>query len=132
MAISKNKIWPDQLPQVQTPIKYLTENGFSIVRISDLDPSASTSPADCAFVVERNDKSAHEIHIGFDQLLTAALRIRRQFPLPDSSMFWLVCAESFLANYLWQNDDLPPNPHITINELCPDELMLALHWRDPD
>ena len=47
-------------------------------------------------------------------------------------MFWLVCAENCLANYLWEYDQFPPNHHLAIDELAPEELLLALHWRDQD
>jgi hypothetical protein len=47
-------------------------------------------------------------------------------------MFWLVCAESCLANYLWESNEFPPNDFLVIKQLSPDELMLALHWRDRD
>jgi hypothetical protein len=35
-----------------------------------------------------------------------------------------------LATYLWETNDYPPNDRLMIKELSPDELMLALHWRD--
>ena len=118
------------MPRAVPPIKYLTENGFSIVRMSDLDGSLRNSPANCRFQIQREDMQSHEVDVSFSPELVSELRIRRRNLLSDDSIFWLVCAESCLANYLWQKDDLPPNAHLAINELPPDELMLALHWRD--
>ncbi len=130
MAISRKEVWPQRLPRVTTPIKYLTENGFGIVRVCDLDRLVRSSPSDCRFLVQRDDETEHEIEVSFAQNLVAALRIRRRTPLSEASVFWIVCAESYLANYLWEHDVLPPHGHLAIEELSPDLLMLALHWQD--
>lgn len=130
MAISRKELWPQRLPDAVTPIKYLTENGFSIVRICDVDDSVQNSPSHCGFFVTRDEKSEHEVHLSFAPALIATLRLRRRIPLAETSMFWIVCAESCLANYLWKHDQAPPHDHLAIHELSPDELMLALHWRD--
>ena len=120
------------MAQEQPPIKYLTENGFSIVRLSDIDPSVINTPGECRFLVQAEHEAEREIKVGFSDDLIALLRIRRRGALSDQSVFWLVCAESRLATYLWEKDDYPPGDRITMNELSPDELMLALHWRDGD
>ena len=130
MAISRKKVWSQSLPCAATPIKYITENGFSIIRVGDLDSSVSSRCSDCRFVVQRDDGPRREVHVSFDRDLIAEIRMRRRAPLADSSVFWLVCAESCLANYLWQYDDLPPNDSLVIDQLSPDELMLAFHWHD--
>jgi hypothetical protein len=130
MAIRRKEIRLDQLPRVIPPIKYLTENGFSIVRVSEIDPSVSDTPRECRFLVQTDQQSAREIWVSFGEELITQLRIRRRMALPDTSMFWLVCAETCLANYLWQENDYPPGRRLIINELSPDELMLAIYWRD--
>lgn len=130
MATSRKELWPKNLPVTTTPIKYLTENGFSIVRLCDLDGASSNSPNDCGFLVQRDDGPAREIHVSFAPQLVSNLLIRRRSPLSTTSVFWLVCAESCLANYLWETDEFPLNDRLAIQELSPDELMLALHWRD--
>ena len=132
MAISRKEAWPHTLHSAEPPIKYLTENGFSIVRVCDLDHSVQTSPSDCQFLVQRDEGSQYEVHVSFGQPLVAELRIRRRTPLSEASVFWRVCAENYLANYLWEHDQLPPHHHLAIDALTPEELMLALHWRDQD
>jgi hypothetical protein len=132
MAIRRKELWPQTLRQPVAPIKYLTENGFSIVRMCDADGSVPTSPIDCGFFVARDEQSEHEVHVSFAPELITILRIRRRIPLSEASRFWIVCAESCLANYLWEYDQLPPNHSLAIDELGPEELMLALHWRDRD
>ena len=132
MAISRKDLWPRSLPDAVAPIKCLTENGFSIVRMGDVDRSVRNSPNNCQFLVQRDNELQREIHVSFSQRLIAELKIRRRSPLSEASIFWLVCAEACLANYLWEHDELPPNQSLAIDELSPDELMLALHWRDRD
>ena len=120
-------------PARPDPIQYLTENGFRIVRRCDVDRSVRNSPDDCQFLVRRDDEPQNEIHVSFSMRLIAELQIRRRSPLSQASIFWLVCAETCLATYLWEHDHLPPNHSLAIDELAPEELMLALHWRDhPD
>jgi hypothetical protein len=130
MAISRKEVWPHLLSSAVTPIKYVTENGFSIVRLCEVDHSLQDSPDDCQFLVQRDDESPHEIHVSFSAQLVAELKTRRRTPLSDESIFWLVCAENCLATYLWERDQFPPNYALAIDELAPDQLMLALHWRD--
>lgn len=132
MASVRKEVRPNRLPQAATPIKYLTENGFSIVRLSETDTSVKDSPGDCRFLVSHDDGNERLIHVEFDDELVASLKLRRRTPLPQSSPFWLVCAESYLARYLWEQDAFPRDLRLRISELSPEELMLALHWRDRD
>ena len=132
MASSRKQIRPDRLAQAKSPIKYLTENGFSIIRLSDLDTSVSNTPRECRFLVQDEHDVEREIKVCFSEDLLARIRVRRRGALSDESVFWLVCAESHLATYLWENDDYPPGDRLTMNELSPDELMLAIHWRDKE
>lgn len=132
MATSRKELWPQNLPTTTPPIKYLTENGFSIVRLCDLDGAVRNSPTDCGFLVARDEGRSREIHVGFARQLVAELRGRRRLPLSDDSVFWLVCAESCLATHLWESNDFPSHGHLAIEQLSPEELMLALHWRDQD
>ena len=120
------------MAQAKSPIKYLTENGFSIIRLSDLDTSVNNTPRECRFLVQDEHDVEREIKVCFSEDLMARIRVRRRGALSDESVFWLVCAESYLATYLWENDDYPPGDRLTMNELSPDELMLAIHWRDKE
>jgi hypothetical protein len=132
MASSRKQFRPDPEAQAKSPIKYLTENGFGIIRLSDLDPSVINTPGECRFLVQGEHEAEREIKVSFSDDLIARLRIRRRGALWDKSMFWLVCAESRLATYLWEKNDYPPGERMTMNELSPDELMLAIHWRDKE
>ena len=132
MAMHRKQVRPGRLPLASPPIKYLTENGFSIVRLSEINPSVIDRPGECQFLVQREDETEREVRVGFDQRVIENLRIRRRIPLSETSTFWVVCAESCLATYLWEKNEYPPAGRLTISELSPDELMLALHWRDSE
>ena len=129
-AMSGKQVRPDDLPHTRSPIKYLTENGFSIVRVAEIDPSVTDSPGECHFLVQHDYEAEREIRVSFGEELIAQLRIRRRNQLSETSPFWLVCAKAYLANYLWEKDQYPTDGRLHIDELPPDELMLALHWRD--
>jgi len=130
MASSGKQLRPDAVAQTKPPIKYLTENGFMVIRLSDINPRVTNTPRGCHFLVQNELHMEREIKVNFSEDLIARVRIRRRGALSDKSVFWLVCAEGCLATYLWQQNDYPPNGRLTVNELSPDQLMLAIHWRD--
>ena len=132
MAVNRKAITPNRSPKLAPPIQYITENGFSIIRLSDLDPSVTNSPGDCRFLVRGEPDVEREVKVNLSEEVIADIKLRRRGTLSDESIFWLVCAESCLALYLWEKNDYPLNGRLTVNELSPDELMLAIHWRDKD
>jgi len=132
MASSRKQFRPEPVAQTKPPIKYLTENGFSIIRLSDIDQSVINTPEECRFLVQDERGVEREIKVNLSQDLITRIRLRRRGALSDKSVFWLVCAESCLARYLWEENDYPPEDRLTVNELSPDELMLAIHWRDQE
>src|SRR5437868_15375675 len=101
MAMHRKQVGPGPLPLASPPIKYLIENGFVIVRLAEINPVVIDRQGECQFLVQREDEARRVIKVGFDQSVVENLRIRRRIPLSETSPFWLVCAESFLANYLW-------------------------------
>jgi len=132
VAMLRKQIRPEPLPLTSSPIRYLTENGFSIFRLSEINRSVIDRPGDCQFLVQREDEAKREVKVGFDQSVVDYLRIRRRIPLSETSIFWVACAESCLATYLWEKNEYPPDGRLAISELSPDELMLALLWRDSE
>jgi hypothetical protein len=118
-------------PAEPQPIKLITENGYSIVRLSEIDHSATDTARECRFAVEDQDGSRREISVGFDDELIELIQRKRRSPhLSLTSKFWLTCAERYLATYLWENDGFPPERRLTISQLSDDELLLGTHWRE--
>jgi hypothetical protein len=130
MAVNRRQVVPDRLAQEASPIQYVTENGFSVIRLCDIDKSVTATSREGQFLVRNERVSELKVTVAFEESLIAQIQSRRRSRLLDSSVFWLVCAEHCLAKYLWENDDYPDDEQLTISELAPDELLLARHWHD--
>jgi len=130
MALSRRQVIPDRLAKETSPIQYVTENGFSIIRLGDVDGSVTDTSRECRFLVRNERGWEREVVVDFDVDLVEQIQGQRRTPVLDSSVFWLICAEQSLATYLWENDDYPEGGKLTIGELAPDELLLARHWSD--
>lgn len=131
MAIRNQAVFSESpLSKQQPPIQYVTENGFSIIRLSEMKPSFTDTAQECCFVVRNPRGWEREVTIEFETDVIALIESCRRSPLLASSPFWLNCAERCLAKYLWHHDAYPPAGQLTISELCIDELLLAAHWRD--
>jgi hypothetical protein len=130
MAVNRRQVIPDSLAREVSPIQYVTENGFSIIRLCEVDESVTDTPRECRFLVRNEHGWEREVVVDFDEDLIEQIQGQRQTRLLDSSVLWLVCAEQCLATYLWENDDYPDGGQLAIGELGPDELLLARHWSD--
>jgi hypothetical protein len=130
MAISKIKLGPSDLAEARPPIEYVTENGFSIVRLSEISGLAADTAQECRFLVRNPRGWEREISVEFDEEMITLIQRQRRVLLPDTSVFWLNCAERCLATYLWESDGYPSGGQLTISELSNDDLLLAKHWRD--
>ncbi len=130
MAVNRRQVIPDSLAKEVSPIQYVTENGFSIIRLCDVDKSVIATSRECRFLVRNERGWEREVTVAFEESLSAQIQSRRHSRLLDSSVLWLVCAEQFLATYLWENDDYPEGGQLIISELPADQLLLATHWSD--
>jgi len=130
MAVSRRQVIPDRLAKEVSPIQYVTENGFSIIRLCDVDESVIATSRECRFLVRNERGWQREVTVAFEERLIAQVQSRRRCRLLDSSVLWLVCAEQQLATYLWENNDYPEGGQLIISELPADELLLATHWSD--
>jgi len=130
MAVNRRQVIPDSLAQEVSPIQYVTENGFSIIGLCDVDKSVTATSRECRFLVRSERGWEREVTVAFQKSLIAQIESRRRSRLLDSSVLWLVCAEQRLATYLWENDDYPEGGQLIISELPADEFLLATHWSD--
>ncbi|HVS83593.1 MAG TPA: hypothetical protein VHE60_17820 [Pyrinomonadaceae bacterium] len=112
----------------RTPIEVLTENGYTIVRKSDLEPTLADSARDCRFLVRDSDNHEREVKVEFNENTIALVNELRPTPLRSESTFWICCAEQHLATYLWQMDEEPPDGSLVIDSLSPEDLRLACTW----
>lgn len=114
--------------QTQPPIEFLTENGFSIIRLSDIDKSISPVGATHEFLVR--DPHGYELHITVQVSSDAIAEIvgRSRGRILNESSYWISLAERHLATYLWESDDYPPDARLTVDELTLDDIDLARRW----
>ena len=127
MAVNRRQVIPDSLPTVSSPIQYVTENGFSIIRLSEVDGSVIDTARECHFLVRNARGLKREVTVHFEEGLIAQIQGRRRSRLLDTSVLWLICAEQCLATYLWEKDNFPDGERLNILELMVDWLLLATH-----
>lgn len=131
MAIRNEEVFSESATsKQQRPIEYATENGFSIIRLSEIRTSVTDTARECFFLVRNPNGWEREISVEFDDYVIAFVQNRRRRPLSLTSPLWLNCAERCLATYLWEKNDYPTDGQLTISELAVDELLLATHWSD--
>ena len=130
MAVTRQKISSERSPQVSSPIQYVTENGFSIIRLSEVDGLEDDTARECRFLVRNERGWEREVTVHFEETLIAQIQSRRRSRLSETSVLWLICAEQCLATYLWENDNYPDGGRLNIGEVSVDELLLATHWSD--
>jgi hypothetical protein len=108
------------------PIEFLTENGFSIIRLCEIDGSIPASGTTHQFLVR--DPHGYELQIDVDIAKGATEQIigRSRGCLTSRSSYWIACAERHLAAYLSENDDYPPAEKLTVTQVSLDDLDLAL------
>ena len=63
MAV-RRKVNPDCPANESSPIQYVTENGFSIIRLCDIDESITAGGTKTSFVVR--DPHGYELEIAID------------------------------------------------------------------
>jgi hypothetical protein len=127
LVMIENKI-TNALLEPQRPIEFLTENGFRIVRLSDIDKSIPAVGATHEFMVR--DSHGYQLHITVqvsgDAIAEIASRSRGR--ISKESSYWLSLAERHLANYLWENDDYPPDAKLEVNDLTLEDIDLVRRW----
>jgi hypothetical protein len=134
MALNRRQVIPGCLAQDSSATEYVTENGFSIVHVREVDGSVTDTARECRFLVRDASSSQREIIVHFEETLVAQIqtqrRNQRRTRLLETSVLWLLCAEQCLTTYLWENDDYPDGGRLNITELTFDALLLATHWSD--
>ena len=128
MAVGGRQLTPDCLAKESSPIQYVTENGFSIIRLCDIDESITAGGTKHSFVVR--DPHGYELEITVDISDAAAAEIisRSSERLSFNSSYWICCAERHLADYLWESDAYPPEARLKVDVLTLNDLNLARRW----
>ena len=111
-------------------IEVVTENGFCIARLSDLEKVLPGAPFEYLFIVRARGVEERNVTVRFSNKTVALIQRLRRIPLTSASSFWINCAERSLATYLAEKNHLPPGVEFIIEELCLAELEAARLWDD--
>jgi len=128
MAVSMRQVIPDRLAKQVSPIQYVTENGFSIIRLCEIDKSIPAVGATHEFLVR--DPHGYELHITVQISNNAIADVgwRSRGRISNESSYWISLAERHLATYLWENDDYPADAKLKVNDLTLDDIDLVRRW----
>lgn len=121
-------IAPGSSPAHQRPIEVLTENGFAIIRLSDVNKSVSIQGTRHYFIVRDPNGYELDITVEITDDVVAEVRRRCRGRITLASSFWINCAERHLTEYLWENEDYPPDGRIVVDQLTLDDMDLARRW----
>ena len=130
MTINETQAQDRRSAIVNPPIEYVTNNGFRLVRLSELHPSPVAPDNKCHFMVQPPGGEEREVSVDFDAGVIAQLQSQRHRRLSESSDFWVTLAEQHLATYLWKNNRLPAGERLVVSQLSSHDLALAASWRD--
>ena len=118
----------DTVAEPSRPIEFQTDNGFSLIRFSDLNNSIHATGFVHQFLVRDPDGFELEVTVEITATLANALARRSRGHLSADSSYWICCAERHLAEYLWNYEDYPPDAKLTVDEPVLSDLNLARHW----
>lgn len=130
MTIEEHELPYDGSIRASPPIEFVTDNGFVIVRLSELEPSTADSANGCRLVARQPSGEESRVSVAFKEDVVAQIQSQRKSHLSETSDFWLTLAEEHLASFLWKNDHFPADEHLVISRLSGHDLALAARWRD--
>lgn len=119
---------PDNVPAATRPIELVTENGFSILRLWEIDRVPLPLAGKYNFMVRNPQSLEREITVEIADELVVEIELKtRQRVLPGST-YWMCRAERHLSTYLWENEDCPPGDRLCVSQLDPEDVMSAIRW----
>ena len=127
MAVKKEELEVDSAAARSRPIELITENGFSIVRATEIG-GANPSAHEYMFVVRDPHDYELEIMVGIDQAAINEVLLASRGRISSESSYWVACAERHLAEYLGEHDDYPPDATLRVELLTPRDLNLVHRW----
>ena len=129
MAVKKENLEVDAAAERCRPIELITENGFSIVRASELDGARPSIAGKYDFVVLDEQGNELEITVEIDGRVVIEVTLRSRRRISSQSSYWICCAERHLAEYLWENDCSLPDQRLRIEWLTARDINLANRWK---
>ncbi|MEK6336117.1 MAG: hypothetical protein AABM67_14395 [Acidobacteriota bacterium] len=120
---------PDPREAETRPIELVTENGFAILRLWEIDGASPPPATTYIFLVRDSENREREIAVEIADDLFLQLELRTRGRVLSGNSYWICCAERHLATYLWETDDYPPGDRLSVNQLDPEDVMSAIRWQ---
>ena len=119
---------PESSPAEPRPTELLTENGFSISRLWEINRVPPPSNGNYAFNVRDPQSLERVVAVEIADEVVMQIELQTSLRILLSSSFWICCAERHLATYVWENDDYPPGDRLRVEQLSAEECMSAIRW----
>ncbi len=131
LAAKREKLTADRSPANRRPIELVTENGFCILRLWELERTPPPVDGKYDFLVRNPHGLERARAIVVEVALEAVTEIERytRGRIALSNSFWIYCAERHLATYVWENDDYPAKGILIVEQLTIDDFDLAIRWK---
>ena len=130
MVARKERHVPDRSAANPRPVELVTESGFCILRVWEIDRVPPPDAGRYCFLVRNPHglERAREIIVDVADDAVAQIAGFTRGRIVLCSSFWIYCAERHLANYVGQYDDYAPTGSLTVDHLTPEDFALALRW----
>ena len=119
---------PESSPAEPRPIEVLTENGFSISRLWEINRVPPQSDGNYAFKVRNSQSMERVVAVQIVDDVVGEIELQTRLRILLSSSFWICCAERHLATYVYENDDYPLGDRLRVEQLSAEEWMSAIRW----
>ena len=119
---------PESSPANTRPIELLTENGFSILRLWEINRESLPLAGRYNFLVRLPPNLEREITVEIADELAVEIELKTTGRVLPGSTYWICCAERHLATYLWESDDYPLGDRLCVSRLNPEDVMSAIRW----
>ena len=113
------------------PIEFITENGFSIVRLWESGNSPRPTGGRCRFGVS-DGLIEREVTVEISRRVVTEISLRTRGRIQLANAFWISCAERHVANYVSERGDFPDDDELMVERLNCEDILLALRWDKSD
>lgn len=110
------------------PIELVTDNGFSICRLWEINREPRPATGKYHFLVRNPQSVERDILVEVADELFVIIDLKTERRIRSGSTYWICCAERHLSIYLWENDEYPPGDKLEVDGLDPEDVMTAIRW----
>lgn len=128
MAAQSERVRPDADASESHPIELVTENGYSIVRLWELNDEPAPTDGSFKFMVSALEGAQETVVVEVAKEAIAQIEVHTVGRILRSSCFWIYCAERHLASHLSQHGESPRDEGLRVETLTPADLNLSIRW----